>query len=79
MQLNINNLKSKDAIMGVYPNGREYESPQDYYNDKDHDLDIIATLLWRGDRTPQNDNERELKKELDEIKASGKGLELYFD
>lgn len=65
--------------MGIYPNGKEYESPQDYYNDKDHDLDIVASMLWRGVRTPQNDYERELKKELDEIKASGKGLELYFD
>lgn len=66
-------------IMGIYPNGKEYESPQDYYNDKDHDLDIVVSMLWRGVRTPQNDYERELKKEFDEIKASGKGLELYFD
>lgn len=65
--------------MKTYPNGKEYESTQDYYNDKDLDLDIVASVLWRGVRTPQNDNERELKKELDEIKASGKGLELYFD
>lgn len=66
-------------ILGIYPNGKEYESPQDYYNDKDYELDIVASMLWRGVRTPQNDYERELKKEFDEIKASGKGLELYFD
>ena len=65
--------------MNIYPNGKMYDSPYDYYNDKDHDLDIVASMLWRGVRTPQNDNERELKKELDEIKASGKGLELYFN
>lgn len=65
--------------MGVYPNGERYKSPQDYYNDKDLDWDIIFSMLWRGVRTPQNEKEKEWKKELDEIKASGKEIELNFD
>ena len=65
--------------MPVYPNGKEYDSSQEYYNEKDLDLDVIYSMLWRGVRQPQNEEERKIKKELDEIKTSGKGLELYFN
>ena len=50
------------------PLGNTYASYEEYVNSPDLDTDLIWIKLWRGVRTPQNDNERRIKKELDEIK-----------
>ena len=53
------------------PLGNTYASYEEYVNSPDLDTDLICIKLWRGVRTPQNDNERRIKKELDEIKRKG--------
>lgn len=57
----------------------EFESYNDYINSKDLDTDLIGLHLWLGDRTPQNDFEREYKKELDEMREKGKTPVFYFE
>ncbi len=59
--------------------GNTYESYEDYVNSPDLDTDLVYIKLWRGERTPQNDEERRIKKELDEMKAKGQTPEFYFD
>lgn len=55
------------------PDGNVYESYEAYCNDPD----LIQVKLWKGQRTPQNDFERALLKELEEGKREGKIFEIY--
>jgi len=59
--------------------GNTYESYEEYVNSPDLDTDLVYIKLWRGERTPQNDEEREAKKILDEMKAKGQTPEFCFD
>ena len=59
--------------------GRKYKSYEEYVNSPDLDLDLIYAKLWSGERTPQNQREKEIKKELDEMKSLGMKLELNFE
>ena len=59
--------------------GRKYKSYEEYVNSPDLYLDVIYAKLWSGERTPQNKQEREIKKELDEMKSLGMKLELNFE
>ena len=59
--------------------GRKYKSYEEYVNSPDLDLDLIYAKLWSSERTPQNEREREIKKELDEMKSLGMKLELNFE
>ena len=59
------------------PDGNVYESYEAYCNDPDLDLDLVQVKLWKGERTPQNDFERALLKELEEGKREGKVFEIY--
>ena len=61
------------------PFGKEYASYKGYINSPDLDSDLIALHLWKGDRTPQNEDEEKIKKELDEMKVKGQTPEFYFD
>ena len=65
--------------MYIDAEGRKYKSYEEYVNSPDLDLDLIYAKLWRGERTPQNKREREIKKELDEMKSLGMKLELNFE
>lgn len=58
---------------------RKYKSYEEYVNSPDLDLDLIYAKLWSGERTPQNEQEKEIKKELDEMKSLGMKLELIFE
>ena len=60
------------------PLGNTYASYEEYVNSPDLDTDLICIKLWRGVRTPQNDEERRIKKELDEIERKGLVPEFYF-
>lgn len=59
------------------PDGTLYNSIEDYYNAPLLDTDLIQCALWRGVRTPQNDFERALLREIEEAKRQGKYLEIY--
>ncbi len=59
--------------------GNTYDTYEDYCNSLHLDLDIIFSKLWRGHRTPQNDEEKEWLKDLEEKKKRGVGLELNFN
>lgn len=48
-------------------------------NSPDLDRDLVAIKLWKGERTPQNAEERRIKKELDAMKAKGQVPEFVFD
>ena len=59
--------------------GNTYESYEEYVNSPNLDTDLVYIKLWRGQRTPQNDEERRIKQELDEMKANGLTPEFNFD
>ena len=65
--------------MYIDAEGRKYKSYEEYVNSPDLDLDLIYAKLWSGERTPKNKREREIKKELDEMKSLGMKLELNFE
>ena len=54
-------------------NKRDYKS-----NSQDLDSDIIALKLWKGERNPQNEWERNLKDEFEGIKRQGKVPDISF-
>lgn len=59
--------------------GNEFDTYEEYCQSKYIDLDEKCILLWQGFRKPQNEDERELKEELDEFKRQGKSFEVYSD
>ena len=59
------------------PDGYVYDSYEDYCNSPVLDMDLIHVKLWKGQRTPQNDFERALLKELEAGKREGKIFEIY--
>lgn len=59
--------------------GNTYESYEAYCNSPDLDLDIICCLLWRGKRKPQNQQEKRLKTELNQMKKEGKYPDFDFN
>ena len=59
--------------------GNTYESYKEYVNSPDLDRDLVAIKLWKGERTPQNAEERRIMKELDAMKAKGQVPEFDFD
>lgn len=65
--------------MYIDAEGRKYKSYEEYVNSPDLDLDLIYAKLWSGERTPQNEREKEIKKVLDEMKSLGMKLELNFE
>lgn len=65
--------------MYIGANLKEYNSFEEYVNDKFLDQDLVAMYLWRGERTPQNDDEKEIQKELLEMKKKGQQPVSYFD
>ena len=65
--------------MYIDAEGRKYKSYEEYVNSPDLDLELIYVKVWSGERTPQNEQEKEIKKELDEMKSLGMKLELNFE
>lgn len=65
--------------MYIGANLKEYNSFEEYVNDKFLDQDLVAMYLWRGERTPQNDDEKEIQKELLEMKKKEQQPVFYFD
>ena len=65
--------------MYIDAEGRKYKSYEEYVNSPDLDLNLIYAKLWSGERTPQNEREKEIKKELDEMKSLGMKLEHNFE
>ena len=65
--------------MYIDAEGRKYKSYEEYVNAPDIDLDLIYAKLWSSEQTPQNRQEKEIKKELDEMKSLGMKLELNFE
>ena len=59
------------------PDGTMYDSYEDYVNAPDLDTDIIQSMLWTGERKPQNDFERSLLRTIKEAQRQGKYLEYY--
>ena len=60
------------------PLGNEYASYDAYVNSPDLDSDLILMILLRGVRTPQNEEEKMWKQELDEIKRRGKVPDIFW-
>ena len=65
--------------MYIGANLKEYNSYEEYINDKFLDQDLVQILLWREERTPQNDEEKKIQKELIEMKKKGQEPVFYFD
>lgn len=65
--------------MFIDAEGHKYNSYEEYINSPDLDLNLIYSKLWSGERTPQSEQEKEIKKELDEMKSRGEKLELNFE
>ena len=60
---------SHDSYIDI--DGNVYESYEAYCNSPDLDHYVVMLKLHAGQRTPQNDWERSLLKEMQEIEASG--------
>ncbi|OQB30266.1 MAG: hypothetical protein BWY08_01276 [Bacteroidetes bacterium ADurb.Bin174] len=56
--------------------GIEYESYEAYCNAPDLDPDEVGVLLSLGRRTPQNDYEKRLLKEIKELKEKNIPIEF---
>lgn len=56
-----------------------YESYLDYINSPNLDPENIYIKLLAGVRTPQNEEERRMKEEMDEILAQGLIVETFLD
>ena len=61
------------------PLGNTYASYEEYVNSPNLDTDLIWLKLWSGESTPQNDEERHIKMELDEMDRKGIVPEFNFD
>lgn len=59
--------------------GIEYASYEAYCNSADLDPDIIGVMLATGRRTPQNEYEKQLLEEIEQMKREGKGIEFPFN
>lgn len=57
--------------MYIDADGNKYESYKDYVNSPDLDPETVYFKLLSGSRTPQNEEERKIKAEMDEIIANG--------
>jgi len=49
------------------------------YNSPDLDLEQIYVYLTLGSRTPQNEDEKELLREIKKIKKEGYGIDIPFN
>ena len=61
------------------PLGNTYASYEEYVNSPNLDTVLIWLKLWSGERIPQNDEERHIKMELDEMDRKGIVSEFIFD
>lgn len=59
--------------------GIEYASYEAYCNSPDLDPDIIGVMLSTGRRQPQNDYEKKLLVQINEMKEQGIGIEFPFN
>lgn len=60
------------------PLGKEYPTYKDYIYSSDLDSDLICLALWRGEREPQNEEEKKMKLELDEMRRQGKEPDIFW-
>ena len=65
--------------MYIDVDGNKYKSYKDYVNSPDLDPENIYIKLLAGVRTPQNDKERTIKAEMDEIIANDGIVETYLN
>ena len=65
--------------MYIDADGNKYESYKDYVDSPDLDPENIYVKLLSGVRTPQKDEERKIKAEMDEIIANGGIVETNFN
>lgn len=63
----------------VSNDGIEYASYEAYCNSMDLDPDIVGVMLATGRRTPQNDYEKRLLAEIEQMKREGRGIEFPFN
>ncbi|MGC4128522.1 MAG: hypothetical protein QM564_02960 [Bergeyella sp.] len=63
-----------DVEFEINENNSKYNKPEDEYDDPA----IIYRYLERGWRTPQNDLEREVLEQMEEIKRKG-GIVQHYD
>ncbi len=61
------------------PEGYVHESYEAYCNSPDLDPDLVVIKLWKGQREPQNDYERKVLAELQEMKRKGQHFEVDFN
>ena len=57
--------------MYIDTDGNKYESYKDYVDSPDLDPETVYLKLLSGSRTPQSEEERNIKAEMDEIIANG--------
>lgn len=62
----------------IEPIGNEYPSYKEYVNSQYLDSDIICLKLMRGEREPQNEEEKLWKQELNEMKSNGKESDIFL-
>ena len=58
--------------------GKVYKDYHEYFNSDDLEVGVIALKLQSGERTPKNEDEREILKEIRELEAQGKFVDIPF-
>lgn len=71
-------MGKKDGFY-ISRDGKRYNSYEDYCNSNDLDADIVGVMLTTGRRTPQNEYEKRLLKEIERMKKEGKAIEFPFN
>ena len=61
--------------------GKVYKSREEYVNAPAEmvDADLVGVWLCTGERTPQDEYEKTLLAEIEQMKKDGKGIEFPFD
>ena len=59
--------------------GIEYTDYAAYCNSSDLDPDIVGVMLATGRRTPQDEYEKTLLAEIEQMKKDGKAIEFPFN
>ncbi|MBR5166677.1 MAG: hypothetical protein IKW86_01260 [Salinivirgaceae bacterium] len=58
--------------------GKVYKDYDEYCNSDDLEVGVVALKLQSGERTPKNEEEREILKEIRELEAQGKIVDIPF-
>ena len=70
-------MKKIDVLFNNYCHGGDNTKGEE--TNLELDPDLVVLKLWRGQRTPQNDHERKVLEEIQEMQRKGQFFEVDFN